>query len=288
MLKRSGKELAMDLLCDFVGAFLFDVGIYNFALNAEFAPVGVSGLALIFNYLFGLPMGVMSILLNIPIILVSYKILGKRFLAYSIKTMLIFSLVLDLVVPYLPVYNGQPLVAAICTGVLSGLGLVIIYMRGASTGGTDFLVMAVRKLMPHLTIGQITLAVDGAVIVLGGIVFKNVDAVIMGLIATMATTVVIDKVMYGLGGGKLVFIVTDNEVELARRIEERTGRGCTFLNAQGSYQLSDKRVVMCACNNSQVVPIKKVLHELDPSAFMVIADSNEVIGEGFKKIEEAF
>ena len=277
----------MDLLCDFVGALLFDLGIYNFAMNAEFAPVGVSGLALIFNYLFNLPMGVMSVVLNIPIILVSYRILGKRFLVYSIKTMFIFALVLDFVVPYFPVYSGEPFVAAICTGVLSGLGLVIIYMRGASTGGTDFLVMAIRKLMPHFSIGQITLVVDGTVILLGGFVFKNVDAVIMGLIATAATTMVIDKIMYGIGGGKLVFIVTVKEAELAKRIEAQTGRGCTFLNAQGSYQLDDKRVIMCACYNNQVVPIRKALHEVDPSAFMIITDSNEVFGEGFKRIDES-
>lgn len=287
MKEGKGKVFMMDLLCDFVGAFLFDLGIYNFAMNAEFAPVGVSGLALIFNYLFQLPMGVMSVVLNIPIILVSYRILGKRFLAYSIKTMFIFAIVLDFVVPYFPVYSGEPFVAAICTGVLSGLGLVIIYMRGASTGGTDFLVMAIRKLMPHLSIGQITLFVDGTVILLGGLVFKNVDAVIMGLIATAATTMVIDKVMYGIGGGKLVFIVTVKEAALAKRIEEQTGRGCTFLNAQGSYQLDDKRVIMCACYNSQVVPIRKALHEVDPSAFMIITDSNEVFGEGFKRIDES-
>ncbi len=278
----SPKELGLDLLCDLAGALLFNIGIYNFALNAEFAPVGVSGIALILRYLFGLPMGITSIVLNIPIVLVSYRLLGRRFLLRSMKSMVIFALVLDYVVPYLPVYQGNPLYASACTGIFSGLGLTIVYLRNCSTGGTDFLVMAIRKLLPHLTIGQISLVVDAVVIIAGGFVFRNLDAVILGLISSIVTTMVIDKIMYGLGAGKLVFVVTSHEAEVAQRIEENTGRGCTFLQGQGSYSLDEKKVVMCACNNRQVVPIRRAIHEVDKEAFIIITDSNEVYGEGFK------
>lgn len=284
----SWKELGLDLLCDVAGALLFNLGIYTFAVNAQFAPVGVSGIALILRYLFGLPMGIVSILLNIPILLVSYKLLGRRFLLRSIKTMAIFALVLDYVIPLIPAYSGNPFYASICTGLFSGLGLTIIYLRGGSTGGTDFLVMAIRKLLPHLSIGQISLAVDGVVIIAGGFVFRNIDAVILGMISTFVTTMVIDKIMYGLGAGKLIFIVTVKEAEVAEGIEEATGRGCTFLHGQGSYSLDEKRVVMCACNNIQVVPIKKLVHETDQEAFLIITDSNEVFGEGFKPISDSF
>ncbi|ADL03922.1 YitT family protein [Lacrimispora saccharolytica] len=280
----SPKELGVDLLCDLAGAFLFNIGIYNFAVNAEFAPVGVSGIALILRYLFGLPMGITSMVLNIPIVLVSYRLLGRRFLLRSMKSMIIFALVLDYVVPYLPVYQGNPLYASACTGIFSGLGLTIVYLRNCSTGGTDFLVMAIRKLLPHRTIGQISLVVDAIVIIAGGFVFRNLDAVILGLVSSIVTTMVIDKIMYGLGAGKLVFVVTSRESEVAQRIEENTGRGCTFLKGQGSYSLDEKKVVMCACNNSQVVPIRRAIHEIDKEAFIIITDSNEVYGEGFKAI----
>ncbi len=278
------KELGMDLLCDLAGALLFNIGIYNFAVNAEFAPVGVSGIALILRYLFGLPMGIMTIVLNIPIILVSYKLLGRRFLLRSMKSMVIFALVLDYVVPLFPIYNGNPLYASACTGIFSGLGLTIVYLRNCSTGGTDFLVMAIRKFFPHFTIGQISLVIDAIVILAGGLVFRNVDAVILGLISSIVTTMAIDKIMYGLGAGKLVFVVTSHEREVALRIEEATGRGCTFLKGQGSYSLDEKKIVMCACNNSQVVPIRRAIHEVDQGAFLIITDSNEVYGEGFKSI----
>lgn len=284
--KYQPKDLGLDLVCDVAGAFLFNIGIYNFAVNAEFAPVGVSGIALILRFLFSLPMGITSIALNIPILLVSYKLLGKGFLIRSIKSMVIFALVLDYVVVLMPVYDGNPLYASICTGIFSGLGLTIVYLRNCSTGGTDFLVMAIRKLVPHLTIGQISLVVDTIVIVAGGFVFRNLDAVILGMISSIVTTMVIDKIMYGLGAGKLVFVVTSNEAEVAAGIEEATGRGCTFLEGQGSYSLVEKKVVMCACNNSQVVPIRRAIHEIDPQAFLIITDSNEVFGEGFKPIAD--
>ncbi len=280
----SPKELGIDLLCDLAGAILFNIGIYNFAVNAEFAPVGVSGIALILRYLFGLPMGITSIVLNIPIVLVSYRLLGRSFLLRSMKSMIIFALVLDYVVPYLPVYQGNPLYASACTGIFSGLGLTIVYLRNCSTGGTDFLVMAIRKIFPHLTIGQISLVVDAVVIIAGGLVFRNLDAVILGMLSTIVTTMVIDKIMYGLGAGKLVFVVTSHAEEAAQRIEENTGRGCTFLQGQGSYSLDEKKVIMCACNNSQVVPIRRAIHETDKDAFLIITDSNEVYGEGFKAI----
>lgn len=280
----SPRELGIDLLCDLAGAFLFNIGIYNFAVNAEFAPVGVSGIALILRYLFGLPMGITSIILNIPIVLVSYRLLGRSFLIRSVKSMVIFALVLDYVVPFLPVYSGNPLYASACTGIFSGLGLTLVYLRNCSTGGTDFLVMAIRKLFPHLTIGQISLVVDAIVIIAGGFVFRNLDAVILGMLSSIVTTMVIDKIIYGLGAGKLVFIVTAHEQNVAMRIEEATGRGCTFLQGQGSYSLDEKKVIMCACNNSQVVPIRRVLHETDKEAFLIITDSNEVYGEGFKAI----
>lgn len=286
--KYSPKELGIDLLCDFVGALLFNVGIYNFAVNAQFAPVGVSGIALILRYLFGLPMGITSIVLNIPIILVSYKLLGRGFLLRSMKSMLIFALVLDYVVPLFPAYQGNPLYASACTGIFSGLGLTLVYLRNGSTGGTDFLVMAIRKIFPHLTIGKISLVVDAVVIIAGGLVFRNVDAVILGLVSSIVTTMVIDKIMYGLGAGKLVFVVTSHEEEVACKIEEATGRGCTFLKGQGSFTKDEKNVVMCACNNSQVVSIRRSIHETDKDAFLIITDSNEVYGEGFKPISGQF
>lgn len=285
--KKKIKNVFFDIVCDILGALLFDIGIYNFAVNAEFAPVGITGLSVILNYMFKFPMGITIVILNIPIILISYRILGKQFMLKSAKTMIIFAFVLDYIVPYLPQYDGNPFYAAICTGVFSGLGLTLVYLRGSSSGGTDLLIMSVRKLFPHFTIGQITWVIDGIVIFVGGFVFNNIDAILLGLIAIMATTLVIDKIMYGVGAGKLIYIVTEYSEKVTKGIVEMTGRGATILNGKGSYSNQEKQVIMCACNNHHAIPIRRVVREIDINAFIIIVESNEVYGEGFKDIVES-
>ncbi len=286
--KRKIMNLVYDIIFDILGALLFGIGIYCFAVKAEFAPVGITGLAVILNYLFKFPIGITTVVLNIPIILISYRILGKLYLLKSAKTMIIFAFVLDYVVPVLPQYDGNSFYAAICTGVFSGLGLTLIYLRGTSSGGTDLIIMSLRKLFPHFTIGQITWVIDGVVILVGGFVFLNIDAIILGLIAIVATTFVIDKIMYGVGAGKLIFIITESSEKVTKGIVEMTGRGATLLNGKGSYTNQEKQIVMCACNNQQAIPIRRVVHDIDVNAFLIIVESNEVYGEGFKDIVESF
>ena len=148
------KEFAIDILVDIVGGMLVAIGVYNFAANSGFPVAGISGIALIFYHLFGLPIGTVTIALNIPIIIMCYRLLGKRFLIRSIKTMVISSLLMDYVAPLLPVYDGDRMLSAICVGVFAGLGYAIIYLRDTSTGGADVIIMSVRALKPHLSIGK--------------------------------------------------------------------------------------------------------------------------------------
>ena len=278
------KGMLREIPGDFAGALLYAVGIYCFAMPADFATGGVSGAALILRHVAEIPMGQITILLNIPMILLSLRVLGKRFLISSIKSMLIFSVVLDAVAPLFPVYTGNPILAAVCTGVFTGLGLVPVYLRGGSTGGTDFLVMTLKHLHPHFSIGQVTLAVDGLVILSGALVFRHADAVILGMIAAYVTSVLVDRVIYGLGEGKVLLVITSKKEEAAFRINAETDRGCTYLKAEGSYKNELRDVLMCACASRQVVTVKRIIKELDPDAFLIILNSNEVLGEGFKDL----
>ncbi|MEG1931481.1 MAG: YitT family protein, partial [Pygmaiobacter sp.] len=200
------KTILTELLYDIVGNLLFAVGIYTFAKGGGFATGGFSGLGLIINHLTNLPIGAITFALNIPVIFLSYKMLGRQFLLRSLRTMVIQTLLLDGVMPLFPMYPGNTLLAAIFCGVSTGAGLVLIYMQGSSTGGTDFLVLSVRKLLPHLSIGQLNLVIDGLILLLGGIVYQNIDAMLYGLISAYACTQVIDRVMYGVGSGKLAFV----------------------------------------------------------------------------------
>lgn len=280
--KLTAKDLLKDLLFDIVGSLLIAVGIYNFALYANLPLAGISGICLILYKLTGLPIGLGTVLLNIPIAALCYKLLGHHFFLRSIKSMLISSFFIDVVAPLFPVYQGDRLLAAICTGVISALGYALIYLRSSSTGGSDFVIMSVKALKPHLSLGNITFAIDGAIILVGGLMFSDTDGIIYGIMMSSLMSMVIDKVMYGVDRGKVALIVTEHGEEIAFEVERLTGRGATFLKAQGSFSKLDKQVVMVACDNKEMFRVQQVAKQCDPKSFTVVLESSEVLGEGFK------
>ena len=154
------REWSIDILVDVVAGILIGIGTYSFAAAFRFPMVGFSGLALILYQLIGLPVGVGTLLLNIPVGVACYRVLGHEFLIKSVKSLIITSLMMDVVAMIFPVYNGEYLLAAICTGVLSAMGYSLIFMRGSSTGGADFLMMLLRHYQPHLTLGRLALIID--------------------------------------------------------------------------------------------------------------------------------
>lgn len=277
------KSIGIDLLMDMLGSFLIAIGVYNFAAASEFPVAGISGIALLFYHFFDIPIGTMSLLLNIPIVILCYKLLGKTFFLKSLRTMIILTIFTDFVAPMLPVYEGDLMLSCICMGLVSGLGYALIYMRDTSTGGADFVIMAVRKIRPHLSLGKIIIVMDFTVVIIGGLLLGgNIDLIIYGLISTYLLSTVVDKVMYGLDAGKLTLVVTEKGYEVAEKIDELTQRGATILKGVGSYSKLDKDVVMCACNNKQMHMVHKAVKEVDPAAFLVTTEANQVRGEGFK------
>lgn len=279
--KKAIGTLIVDLLYDIVGGILYAVGIYTFAKTADFALGGLSGLALIANYLWGLPIGVTTLALNIPFILVSYQVVGKLFLLRTMKTMLFCTFFLDVVFPHMPVYTGSPFMAALYSGVFVGAGMALFYMRGSSSGGSDFLTMTIKVQRPYLSIGAVTMGIDLLVISLGGLVFGNVDAVLYGLATTFVSSTVIDKIMYGRDAGKLLIIITNQAQTVADRIGQVTERGSTEIKAKGTYTRQDREVLLCACSRSQSYMVKNLVHEIDPNAFVMLVETSQVFGEGF-------
>ncbi|MCB6201871.1 YitT family protein [Extibacter muris] len=278
------RETGIDILVDITAGMVIAIGVYNFALNANFPVAGFSGIAIIMYHLLGLPVGLGTIILNIPVAIFCYKFLGRNFFLKSLKSMVISSVLMDYVAPLLPVYEGSRLLAALCMGVLCGIGYAMIFMRGSSTGGQDFISVAIKKVRPHMTLGIITFALDIITIILGSVlVFKDVDGFIYGVIVTYLMAIVMDRIMYGIDEGKMTFIVTEHGDDVAEQIDEYSGRGSTILKGMGSYSKEKKDVVMCACNNKQMYTIKKMVHKIDPQAFTIIMESNEVVGEGFKE-----
>lgn len=272
-----------DVVYNIAGSILYAAGIYTFAGNAGFAPGGVSGLALIADYLWGFPVGTVTLILNIPLVIISYRAVGKRLLIKSAVTMVISSLFLDLVFPLFPMYAGDRMIAALSSGAFIGAGMALFYIRGSSSGGIDFLALAIKKKKPHITIGVITLLIDLVVILLGWPVFGDVDAVLYGILATVVSTVVIDKILYGTGAGTLAVIITEKGKETAEQISEMAGRGVTSLKAVGTYTGTNREVLLCACSKAEAYLVKTAVEQADRGAFFMFTETSEVFGEGFKK-----
>lgn len=278
------KDWVLDIGADLLGGMLIALGIYNFALHANFPVAGFSGIAIILYHIFGLPIGIGTILLNVPVSIFCYKFLGKGFFFRSVKSMVISSLLMDYVAPLFPVYDGERLLAALCMGVLCGLGYALIFMRDSSTGGQDFITVSIRKIRPHLTLGVLTMIFDSTTILLGTlIVFHEIDGLLYGIIVTFLISTVMDHFMYGIYKGKLTFVVTEHGKAVVDAIDKISGRGATIVKGVGGYSLKEKDIVLCACNNKEMYQIKRRVHEIDPDAFTMIVESNEVVGEGFQE-----
>ena len=281
-MKKQTKELMWDVLADIAGGLFYALGIYTFAKTANFAPGGLSGLALITHHLWGLPIGIMTLVFNIPVILLSFRLLGKRFLFKSLRSMVVCTLFVDFLLPAVsPPYTGSPLLAALYSGIFLGAGLAVLYMRGSSSGGTDFLTMSVKVLRPHMSLGAVTMIIDLIIILMGWPVFGNIDSVLYGIVATGVTSIVIDKIMYGVGAGKLIIIISDHGQEVADKIANAIDRGSTLIRAIGTYTGSERQVLLCACNKSQAFKVRSAAHEVDENAFVMITETSEVYGEGF-------
>ena len=279
------KNKWVNLLLEAIGCFISALGIYSFAVAAGVPVTGITGICAILYRLFGLPIGIATIVLNIPIVLFSYKKLGRAFFLRSLFCMVMFAVYTDTILPNWPVYQGDRLLATICGGVIGGIGDALIYMQNASTGGLDFATMAIKVKHPHLPFGNLTFAAALAVIVLNGVVFHDVDSVIYGLLFNYLVAAVINKVMFGFASSMLALIVTDNGKAACEEIDRVADRGSTILHGQGGFNGDPKDVVLCACSNKQLYEIEQAMKQLDPHCFIIMLQSNEVHGEGFRRLE---
>ena len=287
-MKNKVKTILLDILCDIIGSILYAGGIHCFAQMANFATGGVSGLALIMKHLWNLPVGVMTIVMNIPLVIISWKIVGKKYVFKTMKTMVFTMIFLDVIFPFIPMYTGNRLTAALYSGLCMGSGMAFFYMRGSSSGGSDFISMIVKVRHPFISLGIVTAITDFLVIMLGWPVFKDVESVLYGIVNSFAASIVIDRILYGVGAGKMVLIITTRTEELIDKISEMTDRGATIIKAIGSYTKEDKDIILCACSKSQTYTITSLAHEVDAGAFVMVTETSEVFGEGFKDYKKEY
>lgn len=207
------KKMIFMMIYDVIGSVFIGVSIVCFAVAADFAPGGVNGIAVMANYLENIPIGLATILINIPIILFTFRSLGKAFFLYSVKTMVICSFLIDYVLCRLPLYHGSRLLAAILAGITAGIGYSLIFNEGSSTGGTDFIIAAIKNKKPKMTFGLLAFAVKGIIVLLSIFVFKEALAFIYGIVYTIVTSVALDLCTFVLKKCHLTYVDCEEDIK---------------------------------------------------------------------------
>ena len=280
-----GKEAVRDMILLISGAIIYSVGAQCFIVPANIAPGGAVGIALMANYLTGLPVGGLTLLVNLPLLIMAWLYLSHKFAVRTAIACGICSLTLDMIIaPLCPVYAGDRLMSSLYGGILVGVGMAFIFMAGSTTGGSDIAGYLLQKKRPHISIGRALLMIDGVVLALSIFVFGNVDAGLFGLICLFSQTKVIDGIIYGSDVGSNVSIVTRKSEEIAARVIDELDRSATLLPGKGAYSGQDTTVVLCTVRKAEFGRLKRIIHETDETAFVMVTETTEVFGLGFKNI----
>jgi len=244
---------------------------------------GITGVAQIVNYLIpALPIGVTVIVLNIPLFALGWKLIGGRLLVTSLYAMFVSSVLIDVLTPLYDWPPMEPLLACIFGGLMLGLSLGMIFLQGATTGGTDLLARLLKLKLAWLPMGKLLMGIDLAVIVAVSVTFRTLYAALYGLVALYISSIVMDGVLYGMDNAKVAYIISDKNQEISDAIVKDLDRGVTILHGQGAYTGAEKDVLMCAFKQREIAAIKAAVKGIDPAAFVIVCNAHEVLGEGFR------
>lgn len=280
------KRTALDGLFYVMGSVLYALSVNIFTAPNQIAPGGVTGVATLLNFLWGTPIGTMILLVNLPLLIAAWFRLGKAFTVRTLIVTVLSSVVIDATAPFLPVFRGDKMLIALFGGVLAGAGLGLIYMRGATTGGTEVVARLLERKFRHIPIGRLILLVDALVVAASALVYRNVETALYAMVLIFVSTSLMDALVYGGDKGKMLLVMSKREREIADAVLERMERGVTMLNATGAYTGGDRRVLLCAVRRSEMYELRSLVTDIDPGAFMIVVSTDEVLGEGFKNPEE--
>lgn len=284
--KLDAKKLMMDIVFDIVSGLFFAVGLSCFSAPNEIAPGGVSGIAVLIKHLIGFQLGTIMLIINIPLLLLAWRFLGRSFTLKTLKTVAIHTFILNEIAPMFPVYTGEHILAGLFGGVLIGVSLALVFMRGSTTGGGDIVSRLVQLNFRHVPIGKMMFCFDVLVLIASILVFRNIEAGLYGLISIFATSKVIDGMLYGLYTGKVLLVISPRQNEIAGEIMAKLDRGVTFLDGVGAYSGQQKQVLMCAVRANEYHNVEEIIKHFDPEAFVLTLEAREIQGEGFRPITQ--
>lgn len=279
---------ATELLMCVAGALLYATAVSLFVNPLKFVAGGVTGLGILVNHLAPvISTGTFVFIANIPLFIISWKKFGFNFIARTIFATALVSVFIDILAELGEKYGWffageEKLVGAIFGGILAGAGLGIVFLGGATTGGLDILARLLRLKFPHLSVGRLILICDFTVVLLSGIVYKSVESILYSIIIIFLSSLAVDHIVAGRSHSKLMFILTDSYEEVTRDIIAICGRGVSVISAQGGYTGQERKLLMCVVRTHEVSRVRKVVAKYDEKPFIIITDSSEVLGQGFK------
>lgn len=264
-----------------LGSALFALGFALFLIPNDINTGGISGLAMILREILGFgSIGTLTMLMNIPLFLIGGMKIGKRFFAGSLIGMVLSSVLMDLFA-LIPFATPEPLIGGLYGGVLCGAGLGLVFMAGASTGGSDILVRLLKKKYRNLPIGSISMMFDALVVLLTGLVFHDISKALYSGVVVFVSGQVIDAVVYRFDYSRVALIISKEHEKIAKAISDRLDRGATYLHGAGSYTHQDMEVVLAVVRKGQLAELKELVMDIDENAFVIVQEAHQVLGDGF-------
>ena len=278
---KSWKVFIIQCLGTVLGSFIMAVSVSLFLLPNELSSGGFSGIATILYYTLNIPMGITILCLNIPLFLMAGFKIGKDFFAKSLIGTVSMSIFIDILDKWQPLTNDK-ILACIYGGILTGLGTAIILKSHSSTGGSDLLTILIKKYNSKVQIGRLIVLIDAVIVFLNVVFLKKIEIGLYSAIVIYLMGIMIDIVFEGIYFSKLLFIISDKNDIISKKIETKINRGITGLYGRGMYKENDKLILMCAVGRNDIENIKKLIRDIDRDAFIIVTNSREVLGVGFK------
>lgn len=248
---------------------------------------GITGVGQIINHFIpGIPIGTAVILLNIPLFLLGWRLLGGHLLVSSLYAMLVSSVFVDLLHMFYTFQPMEPFLACVFGGVIIGLSLGIIFLQGATTGGTDLIARLLKLKLAWLPMGKLLMLVDLLVIAAVALVFRSIYSALYGVVTLYLSSFVMDQVLYGIDNAKVAYIISPEYKKINDAVIRDMERGVTILNGTGGWTGEDKRVLLVAFKQRQIVALKRTVKEIDPEAFLIVCPAHEVLGNGFRRYQQ--
>ncbi len=281
--KKTMKRRVLDYIVITIGAFLYAVSVSFFLDPNSLAPGGVTGIAIILNHITGLETGTWLLVINIPILVLGTWKFGLRFILSTMYCTALTSVFVNLLAPF-GALTRDPFLAALAGGALMAVGLGLVLKSGATTGGTDIIIKLIRLRYAHLKTGRLFLLTDAVIVTLSAFVFQNIDVALYAGVVVFINSVLLDMVLYGRDGAKLIFIISDRPEAITGRILSDLDIGVTYITGSGAYSGKAKNVIMCVMKKQLSPKAEEIIREEDPGAFMIVTSATEIFGEGYKNI----